>query len=54
MAGQPLHLIYALQVEREIIPRALAKYGGNRTKAAAYLGIPRHILLYRLEKFGLE
>jgi len=43
-----------LDVEREIIVRALAKYGGNRTRAAEYLGIPRHVLLYRLEKYGIE
>lgn len=40
-------------LERELIRRALAKFGGNRTKAAAYLGIPRHVLVYRLEKYGL-
>jgi two-component system NtrC family response regulator len=42
-----------LDVEREIIRRALALHGGNRTRAAAYLGLPRHILIYRLEKYGL-
>ncbi len=41
-------------VEREIIVRALDKHGGNRTRTAEYLGIPRHILIYRLEKFGIE
>lgn len=43
-----------LDVEREIIVRALAKHGGNRTRTAEYLRIPRHILLYRLEKFGIS
>lgn len=43
-----------LDVEREIIRHALAMHGGNRTRAAAYLDIPRHVLLYRLEKFGLQ
>ncbi len=42
-----------LEVEREIIVRALAKHNGNRTRTAEYLGIPRHVLLYRLEKFGI-
>ncbi len=42
------------ELEREVIVRALAKYGGNRTRTAEYLGIPRHVLNYRLEKFGIE
>jgi len=41
-------------MERDIIVRALAKHGGNKSKTARYLGIPRHVLLYRLEKFGVE
>jgi two-component system NtrC family response regulator len=41
-------------VEREIILRALERHGGNRTRTAEYLGIPRHILLYRLAKFGIS
>lgn len=41
-------------LEREIIVRALAKHGGNRTRTAEYLGIPRHVLIYRLEKFGID
>ncbi|MBK7702417.1 MAG: sigma-54-dependent Fis family transcriptional regulator [bacterium] len=41
-------------VERDIIVRALAKYGGNRSRTAAYLRIPRHVLLYRLEKFEIK
>jgi DNA-binding NtrC family response regulator len=40
-------------LERELIVRALAKHAGNRTRTAEYLGIPRHVLLYRLEKFGI-
>jgi two-component system NtrC family response regulator len=43
-----------LELEREIILRALAMHGGNRTRAAAYLGVPRHVLIYRLEKYGLQ
>jgi len=41
-------------LEREIIARALAHHGGNRTRTAAYLRIPRHVLIYRLEKYGIE
>ena len=40
-------------LEKEVIARALAKCDGNRSRAAAYLGIPRHILVYRLQKYGL-
>lgn len=43
-----------LELEREIIVRALAKHGGNRTRTAEYLGIPRHVLLYRIEKFAID
>jgi two-component system NtrC family response regulator len=41
-------------LERDIIVRALAKHGGNRTRTAEYLSIPRHVLIYRIEKFGIE
>lgn len=42
------------QLERDIIKMALEKFDGNKSKAAKYLKIPRHILVYRLEKFGIE
>ncbi|MEW6427269.1 MAG: sigma-54 dependent transcriptional regulator [Thermodesulfobacteriota bacterium] len=41
------------EVEKELIQRALAKAGNNRSEAARLLRIPRHVLIYRLEKFGL-
>jgi len=41
-------------VERELVVKALAKAGGNRAAAARLLGVERHILLYRMEKFGLK
>jgi len=40
-------------VERDLIMQAIEKSGGNRSKAARLLGIPRHVLIYRLEKFGI-
>ena len=40
-------------VERELIARALAKFGGNQTRAAAYLNMSRKTFLYRLEKFNI-
>ncbi|MFN7970895.1 MAG: sigma-54 dependent transcriptional regulator [Acidobacteriota bacterium] len=42
-----------LDLEREIVLKALEKHDGNRSAAARYLGIPRHVLLYRLEKYGI-
>jgi len=42
-----------VELEREIIRRALAKCGGNKSKTASYLGIPRHVLVYRLAKYNL-
>lgn len=42
------------ELEKEIIVRALEKHRGNKSRAAAYLGVPRHVLLYRMEKFGLR
>jgi len=42
------------EVEKQLIRKALAKSGGNRSEAARLLKIPRHVLVYRLEKFGIE
>ncbi len=41
-------------VEKELIVRALRKFGWNQTKAAHYLDISRRTLIYRMEKFGLR
>ncbi len=40
------------ELEREAVRQALERCGGNKSKAAKYLGIPRHVLIYRLKKFG--
>ncbi|MBU2537187.1 MAG: sigma-54 dependent transcriptional regulator [Proteobacteria bacterium] len=40
-------------VEQELIKKALAKAKGNRSEAARLLKIPRHVLIYRLEKFKI-
>ncbi len=40
--------------ERAAILRALEEQGGNRSAAARALRVPRHILLYRMKKYGLE
>ena len=41
-------------LERRIIESALARFDGNKSRAAAYLGLPRHVLIYRLKKFAQE
>jgi two-component system response regulator AtoC len=41
-------------LERELIRKALAKTGGNRTKAAKILEISLRSLLYKLKEFGIE
>ncbi len=40
-------------VERELIGRALERFGGNQTHAARYLDISRRTLIYRMEKYGI-
>ena len=43
-----------LAVERALIQFALDVHGGNRTHAAAFLGLSRSALLYRMQKYHLE
>ncbi len=40
-------------LEQDLIRQALARSGGNRSQAARLLGVPRHVLIYRLEKYGM-
>ncbi|MBC8426053.1 sigma-54-dependent Fis family transcriptional regulator [bacterium] len=40
--------------EKEVIPRALAKFGGNKSRTAVSLGIPRPVLVSRLQKYELD
>jgi two-component system NtrC family response regulator len=42
------------EVERAAIAEALERAGGNKSAAARALRIPRHVLLYRLKKFGID
>ncbi len=42
------------EIERLVIKEILQRTGGNRSKTARLLKIPRHILLYRLKKYNLE
>jgi two-component system NtrC family response regulator len=41
-------------IERTAVVEALRASGWNRSRAARRLGVPRHILLYRIKKFGIE
>lgn len=42
-----------VRLEESVIRAALAKHEGNQSATARYLNIPRHVLLYRIEKFDL-
>lgn len=47
--GYPLE-----DLEKEAVLEALRRSGGNQTRAAKFLRIPRHTLIYRIEKYGLK
>ncbi len=42
------------QLEREAVLQALQRCRWNQSRAAAFLRIPRHVLLYRMEKYGIH
>ncbi len=42
------------EIEKQAIVKALRESGGNQSAAARALRIPRHILLYRIKKYGIE
>ncbi len=42
-----------LDLEKSVIQRVLTIKGGNVSEAARYLRIPRHILVYRISKYGI-
>ena len=50
----PAEGLSLVDLEKRVIERALKLRNGNITQAAAYLRIPRHILVYRLEKYGIR
>ena len=56
-AGLPVSLpesgLSLEEVEKDLILRALRKHDWNQSRAARYLGITRHTLLYRIEKHGI-
>ena len=43
-----------VDLEKRVIERVLALKQGNVTQAAAYLRVPRHILAYRMAKYGIR
>jgi two-component system NtrC family response regulator len=43
-----------VDLERRVIERALKLQNGNVTRAAAFLRVPRHVLAYRIEKYGIR
>ena len=40
--------------EIKLITDALISAGWNQSKAAAKLGIPRHVLIYRMKKYNIR
>ncbi|MFH1685888.1 MAG: sigma-54 dependent transcriptional regulator [bacterium] len=40
--------------EKKLIVDALDKCGWNKSKTAKFLSIPRHVLIYRIKKYGLS
>ncbi len=50
----PAEGLSLVDLERRVIERALQLKGGNISQTAAYLRVPRHVLAYRLEKFGIR
>jgi len=42
------------QLEREVVVQALERNQWNQTAAARFLRIPRHTLIYRMEKYGIS
>ena len=41
-------------LEREIVVKALEMNGWNQARAAKFLQVPRHILLYRMQKYKIQ
>jgi DNA-binding NtrC family response regulator len=47
--GYPLE-----SIEKEVVMQALERNGWNQTRAAAFLQVPRHTLLYRMDKYEIK
>lgn len=42
------------EIERQVITQAFNRCGRNKSKTSRFLKLPRHILIYRLKKLGIE
>ncbi len=42
------------EIEQQIILQAYEKCARNKAKTARFLRLPRHVLIYRLKKYGIE
>ena len=42
------------ELEQRLVEEAIRVHAGNKSAAARFLGIPRHVLLYRIEKYGID
>jgi len=47
--GYPLE-----EIEKEAVMQALERNQWNQTRAALFLQVPRHTLIYRMEKYGIK
>ncbi len=46
---------YSLEaLEKEVVVQALERNAWNQTRAAAFLRVPRHTLIYRMEKYDIK
>ena len=43
-----------MDLEKRVIERVLVLKRWNVSQAATYLGVPRHVLAYRMVKYGIE
>jgi len=50
----PKEGISLMELEKNIVLKAFQINGFNQSKTAKFLRIPRHVLIYRLEKFGIS
>lgn len=41
-------------IEKEVVVQALERNDWNQTRAATFLQVPRHTLIYRMEKYGIK
>ena len=54
MITLPAEGISPTELEGKIIKRALEMNAFNQSRTARFLNIPRHVFLYRMEKYAIE